>query len=214
MNERYESCNDIRASLPLWAGGDLEAEENFRVQEHLDSCKSCFTAADLADQARRALVLRLEGEVESAPDLWSGVRAGLVQEEVLGAPVLHGPGHWLRKVGVGSAAAAAALLLTLAWSGRLEGEPEGLQRRVGVGGLAAQPSLPSTSQPMVSSDLSLMGTNEQAPQVSKSRRLRRAGPGAVERWSDAEFLQLEHLQELGGMRAKNRKSDIVLTSDR
>ncbi len=217
MNQRFESCSDVRSALPLWAGGDLEPGENQAVKKHLDLCESCRGSAELADLSRRELVLQLEGSIGKTPDLWSGVRAQLVAEgEAPQAPVLAGPGSWIRRTGIGVAAAAAALLVTFPLADRLFSKHgASVPGRAGVGEIAVAPSMPGASRPVVAP----MGPVAADPGQTEdqSRRLRPLGPDSSELWRNAEAVSLESLESLRLMSNEVRfgqDSQMRLTGDR
>lgn len=217
MNQRFESCSDVRAALPLWAGGDLEPDENQAVQRHLDLCEGCRGSAELADVSRRELVLQLEGSIGKTPDLWSGVRAQLIAEgETSLAPVLAGPGSWMRRAGIGVAAAAAALLVTVPLADRLLPERGvTVPGRAGVGEIADAPSLPGASRPVVAPMGPLAVDPGQAGDLS--RRLRPLGPNSAELWRNAEAVSLESLESLRLLSNEVRfgqDSQMRLTGDR
>ncbi|MFT7677722.1 MAG: hypothetical protein ACI8QC_001705 [Planctomycetota bacterium] len=204
MNEHLNNCADVRASLPLWVGADLEVTDAALVVAHLDRCADCRDAADRAEDARQALVERLEVEVDGpVPDLWAGVRAGLVESGQIAAPVLAGPGFWASRMAVGGFAAAAALVLMLGMSGRLGGSPE--RAGADAAGLAnasnvAEVALPDTELvPMVTRP------------VSASRPLRRAGLASPVLLDNADDVHIEVLQRLRGEQAPEKDSGLVLT---
>lgn len=204
MNQYLNTCAEVCASLPLWVGADLEAADAASVVEHLDLCAECRDAADLAEEARQALVQRLELEVAGPmPNLWAGVRAGLVESGQIAKPVLAGPGFWANRLVVGGFAAAAALVLMLGMSGRLGGfkgstgaESAGLANSGNVAELA----LPET-------DLTPMVTRP----VSASRPLVRAGLASPVLLENADDVGLEILQQLRGEKESVGKSEMVLT---
>lgn len=204
MNQYLNSCAEVRASLPLWVGADLEATDAALVVAHLDRCAECRDAADLAEEARQGLVQRLEQEVRGpAPDLWAGVRAGLVESGQIARPVLAGPGFWANRMFVGSLAAAAALVLMLGMSGRLGGlkeNPGAESSGLAKAGDVAEMALPDTG-------LIPMPTRP----VSAIRPLRRAGLGSPVLLEDADDVRLEVLQQLRGDKEPVGKSEMVLT---
>lgn len=125
MERLPETCNEILATLPLFAGYDLEAPEMEAVARHLEGCESCRRACDRARNARAVLGSLREPKVgrEAGPDLWSGVRSQLVEEGLLQsgprvARPFAGSRWWM-----GSAAAAALLVVGLL--GTREGGPWG-----------------------------------------------------------------------------------------
>lgn len=86
MNHDENLCAEIESTLPLYVGGDLEAKALQEVRLHLGDCPRCAERALAARSARRELVAALRLESRGGPDLWAGVRAALVEENVLAAP--------------------------------------------------------------------------------------------------------------------------------
>ena len=113
MERLPETCSEILATLPLFAGYDLEAPEMEAVAAHLERCEGCRDACERARRAREVLgSLRDDGEARGAsPDLWAGVRSQLVTEGLLSSgPRVARPSvssRWW----MGSAAAAAVVLI-------------------------------------------------------------------------------------------------------
>jgi len=130
-------CDDIRAQLPLFVGGDLEAPLAVRVAEHLSGAaclagrgreeildppvgaEGCADCRSVFEELRRVRGVLLElAKLSPAPaiDVWEGVRSALASEGRVGAP------RWVplaarKRVGrlhllqrLASAAAAVALL--------------------------------------------------------------------------------------------------------
>ncbi|MEM7310480.1 MAG: zf-HC2 domain-containing protein [Planctomycetota bacterium] len=127
------TCDECLDKLPLFVGEDLEDESARRVAAHLKSCGTCRDAEERAVQARATLVDTFELEVKGGgPDLWAGVRAGLVREGVLdgsgapapSAPVLVGP--WFRRAAGLVAAAAVVALATVPFLPSEDGGEAGL----------------------------------------------------------------------------------------
>jgi hypothetical protein len=115
-------CDDVRAQLPLYLGGDLEAPLAEQVREHLEAgeggCPSC--ARSLAELVRvRGWLLELP-QRSPAPrvDVWPQVRQGLAAQGLLSSaapgsaqtPATRPAGRLLRWRRVASAAAAVALV--------------------------------------------------------------------------------------------------------
>lgn len=110
MEPKSEPCLEVQHLLPLYVGADLDPAEMDLVAEHLNGCEEC-RASNLALLGARE---RISSLAEASwtlrtPDLWSGVRAGLVQEGLLGRPSIS---RWQR-LRVGGFAAAAALVVSL-----------------------------------------------------------------------------------------------------
>ncbi|MFT5050215.1 MAG: hypothetical protein ACI8QZ_001614 [Chlamydiales bacterium] len=114
MERLPETCTEISATLPLFAGYDLEAPEMEAVAKHLERCEECREACDRARRAREVLgTLRSEpgSRGEPGPDLWDGIRSQLITEGLLEsgprvARPFFSPRWW-----AGNAAAAAAVVI-------------------------------------------------------------------------------------------------------
>ena len=129
MYELPKNCADVRGSLPLYVGRDLEPAEIEAVQGHLNDCADCRGELEAAESARRALLsLHVASEPPTAPtavadepelDLWPGIHQELVRAGlVAGAePVAAAPGFALLKGGRPHWVAAAAAAFLLAWFG-------------------------------------------------------------------------------------------------
>lgn len=117
MERLPESCTEVQAALPLYAGGDLDPREMDAVRTHVEGCPRCEVRAQRARTARaRLATLRAE---EPTVDLWPGIRAQLEAEgwlttEGRPAPVPRPralrPAPLWRRGALAAAAAAAALL--------------------------------------------------------------------------------------------------------
>lgn len=77
-----ETCADVRSSLPLYVGGELEPDVARTVESHLAQCGACRVAHERAARARDALGT-LRSSVGPAPELWPGVRGALVSQGAL-----------------------------------------------------------------------------------------------------------------------------------
>lgn len=129
MGNPSERCAEIRAALPLFVGGDLEAEEIADVAAHLGRCPGCAEVEALARTARGGLSVLAELEARRpVPALWDGVRRRLEQEGILG-PVSRVP----MKLAVRTSAAAA----TPAAAAAVRPRPSGVVRRLWIGSAAA-----------------------------------------------------------------------------
>ncbi len=107
------NCNEARNELPLYVGGDLEPGADERVERHLDGCGACREAHAAARRAR--LVLRehfASPELElHQPELWSAVRAGLLEHGLIRSEVEAPAGGDLQEeVSVGPPARRGQLL--------------------------------------------------------------------------------------------------------
>lgn len=83
----HETCLEIENALPLWAGGDLEADTQASVEEHLARCEGCSRAAVRARAARAALRQGLNSAGErmgSGRDPWPALREALRAEGLVG----------------------------------------------------------------------------------------------------------------------------------
>jgi anti-sigma factor RsiW len=117
MNHDENLCAEIQSTLPLYVGGDLEAQALAEVRLHLVDCPRCAERALSARSARRELVAALRLQARRGPDLWAGVRAALVEEGVLHAQphvAVASPRPWWRSWG---ALAAAAAVVFGVWIG-------------------------------------------------------------------------------------------------
>lgn len=128
MNDRNTTCDHVLELLPLHVGEDLDAETAVGVAAHLEGCAGCRAAAGRASAARARLRAAFEEDVRGGgPNLWPGVRAGLVREGLLGerrTAVLRGP--WRRAAALAAAAAglAAIILPAVLLRGGGEATPE------------------------------------------------------------------------------------------
>lgn len=87
MRDPHETCLEIENHLPLWAGGDLEADVLAAVESHLARCEGCARSAIRARAARGALErgLRVESaRMGSGPDPWPAIRVALRSEGFIG----------------------------------------------------------------------------------------------------------------------------------
>jgi len=131
MNDRNTTCDHVLELLPLHVGEDLDAETAAGVSAHLAGCAGCRAAAGRASAARARLRAVFEEDVRGGgPNLWPGVRAGLVREGLLGerrTAVLRGP--WRRAAAFAAAAAgvAAIVLPAVLMRGGGEATPELVQ---------------------------------------------------------------------------------------
>jgi len=81
MNTHRMNCNEAREKLPLYVGGDLDREILEALRAHLERCDGCHAQVQQAMQARRELVLAFRERTQGTkPELWSAIRARLVDE--------------------------------------------------------------------------------------------------------------------------------------
>jgi putative zinc finger protein len=130
------SCGEAREKLPLYVGGDLDAEVLEGVRTHLESCAPCALLGSEALRARRELVsaFRQPAALSATPGLWPGIRAtlraeGLIRERseparLPAAPARARRPHWAWALV--PVAAAAALLLVLQLGNGFERAPKAL----------------------------------------------------------------------------------------
>jgi hypothetical protein len=128
-------CSEALSELPLFVGGDLEAQAQERVERHLEHCSSCREALGRAQAARDVLRRHLsDPSIElHRPELWGGIRANLLESGKLrpaaGAATAEPAsredapprGRLLRLVPVAAAAAGLFFLGTLAGRGGAPG---------------------------------------------------------------------------------------------
>jgi anti-sigma factor RsiW len=68
-------CEDVQKQLVEYMEGELGAEEQDAVREHLETCGAC--ASELAAFERTVLLLEDDGYVEPEPFYWTRFEAGL-----------------------------------------------------------------------------------------------------------------------------------------
>jgi anti-sigma factor ChrR (cupin superfamily) len=76
-------CKTLRAQLPLFAGGELDAVQSAIVGQHLKSCDTCRRGA-AAFSADRAQLTRYRRDLEQhqpAPDVMASLRERLAATE-------------------------------------------------------------------------------------------------------------------------------------
>ena len=117
MNHNESICIEVENQLPLFVGGDLEDAAATEVALHLTACERCTEREREARTARELLVSALQLSERKGPDLWPGVRAGLVREGVLTGEPRSLTRSARRKPYLVYAAAAAAVLVGF-WLGR------------------------------------------------------------------------------------------------
>lgn len=121
MTEMTMNCSEVRAELPLFVGGDLEAPARDLLARHLEGCTPCAEALAAASEARAALVEHLECAASTpSASVWPGVREALRSEGLVStaapkiltpaAPPTPGRGRLLRLAPFAAAAAAVVAL--------------------------------------------------------------------------------------------------------
>ena len=159
--ESQMTCEEVRADLPLFVGGDLfddahQASVAEGLRRHLRGCSSCTAEFVSLKRAREAFLTL--GEDSTAPGLWPDVRAVLAAEGRFGGVVAAAPPvHRFRL------AAAAALVVGLGVFVWLEndaanvspgsGEPTGLARE--GASVPEPPSMASPLRPVLPGELAL-----------------------------------------------------------
>jgi hypothetical protein len=129
MKDLPDICMEIENSLPLWVGGDLEADAQRAVDEHLARCARCAERAGKAREARASLVRGLNLGMDHAGagrDPWPAIRSGLAAEGFLakGYPNRGVRARPVQRIAVRWSAAAAVLVAVFfAWT-RFTNEPE------------------------------------------------------------------------------------------
>lgn len=192
MNHDENFCAEIQSTLPLYVGGDLEAQALAEVRAHLFDCPRCAERALSARAARRELVGALRLASRPGPDLWAGVRAALAEEGILQPDVpiaassapLSSARPWWRSGHIGIAAAVAAVLGIAIGANWRSGD--GVVRDGGSAPIVSQPDalqkplvpeVQFVNQPTVDPSSSLaQGPVAQVPAVPEGG-LRRLQPG-------------------------------------
>lgn len=176
------ACSEIRAALPLFAGRDLDPDEQEAVQRHLDGCPACSLSLAPWVEARGTLAAeRARQERQPAPSLWEGVRADLVREGLVRPePAL--PSVSRRRAAVRALAAAAAVVLAVVLT-RMDGpgaapQPAGADPSAAAVAMTAPPALaeqPASLEPQLAPAPDLLA---EAPlQQPAPGRLRPLAPG-------------------------------------
>jgi len=86
MNTHRMSCAEVKEKLPLFVGGDLDADVLEAVRGHLDLCAECARRAGEASRARRELVAAFREADPLRPELWSEIRTTLRAEGLIREP--------------------------------------------------------------------------------------------------------------------------------
>lgn len=83
MKHTNEACSEFEQHLSLYVGGDLDADVIEGIERHLEGCAACREQEHQARTARDLLLSTLRVTERRGPDLWSGVRQGLITEGLL-----------------------------------------------------------------------------------------------------------------------------------
>jgi hypothetical protein len=129
--ETQMTCEEVRADLPLFVGGDLFSEDDggsaselqrrlkpamLPYRSHLSSCVACTEELAALKRSRDAF-LSLGVEV-SAPGLWPDVRAVLAAEGRLGEVAPVAPVYRFRRFAAAAVLACCGALLWMAEASR------------------------------------------------------------------------------------------------
>jgi hypothetical protein len=122
MKQHDDNCVEIENSLALYVGGDLEDQAANEVRRHLERCSACAEREGAARASRDLMVSALVMSERKGPELWPGVRAGLVREGILVPPPAvaapFGGARAPRRLRLLPYAAAAAALVAGVWLAR------------------------------------------------------------------------------------------------
>ena len=125
------ACSESRAALPLFAGRDLDPDEQEVVQRHLDGCPACSLSLAPWVEARGTLAAeRACQERQPSPSLWEGVRADLVREHLVRPEPALPMASRHRPAALRVLAAAAAVVLAVVLTG--PERPGALQQPAGA----------------------------------------------------------------------------------
>jgi anti-sigma factor RsiW len=86
-------CKNLRAQLPLYAGGELDAVQSAMVGRHLEACDSCRRGAE-AYSADRAQLNRYGRELQHqnrTPDVFAALRSRIPELDLPARAVAPGP---------------------------------------------------------------------------------------------------------------------------
>lgn len=85
MNIKKSSCKEVLDRLPLYVGGELDSVDAELVLAHLGHCARCAGEEQMLERAQVAFRASLQAPVNEIadPDLWSGIRASLVAEDLI-----------------------------------------------------------------------------------------------------------------------------------
>ena len=170
--ETQMTCEEVRADLPLFVGGDLFSEDDGEStselrrhlkpamllhRSHLNSCAACAEELAALKRSREAF-LSLREEV-SAPGLWPDVRAVLAAEGRLGEVAPVAPVYRFRRFAAAAVLICCGALLWMAEANR-PSEPGGdpLVLENSSSPTVASQALPSGSlslRPLMTDELAL-----------------------------------------------------------
>jgi hypothetical protein len=198
-------CDDFRAQLPLFVGGDLEAPLAARLEEHLGGPAGCAACAGVLQElsAVRSRLLELP-QLSPAPavELWAPIRVQLAAEgrivpaaaRRMPQPALaarRAPALWRF-----ASAAAAVALLALGASYFLQGPAEAPSTAPGGGVHGGSLAGEIDSQvPSVGESLALPNQLVQPVGIGGLRRL---GPGEQPLSTDPLMRDAQRARELMG----------------
>jgi hypothetical protein len=77
MQELVMKCDEVLVLLEEYLDGELGAEDQERVSEHLITCASCAEAF-AALTAEQEMFVRYDREIKISPSLWSGIEEHIV----------------------------------------------------------------------------------------------------------------------------------------
>jgi hypothetical protein len=182
-------CDDFRAQLPLFVGGDLEAPLAAKLQEHLgrsgpagalsgEGCVACAQVLESLEASRAELLDLARRSPAPDVDLWAPIRATLAAEGRLATPSrrrfekarrpsVDRASPWWRV----ASTAAAATVLALGVHMMVRGSSPGLPGE----DPAAHPGRGSVAEQMPPESVALTGAGVIQPVASGG--LRRLEPG-------------------------------------
>lgn len=121
MNPELQlTCEEVRADLPLFVGGDLFGDEHHMptaeaVRQHMLDCEACAEEFASLERSRDAFLTL--GEDSSAPGLWPDVRAVLASEGRFGGDVAPTPLLRFRPLAAAALVVAMGVFIWLQGSG-------------------------------------------------------------------------------------------------
>jgi hypothetical protein len=198
MKNHSIDCRECTARLPLFVGGELAGAARAEVETHLGACVACAQQSARIHAARESLRAGLSRGLASSPNLWPGVRAGLIQDGLL-VPALGESSRprarfeLSRRAAAYAAAATVLLSLGVWWFERSAG-----------GGATDHSALPiarnmsSPSSPLVVQPVGLRRVPLGEAPLSESAEV------YTEEWNRGEYLPSLHPSpsiEAAGLRA-------------